>query len=63
MTGDRGDRNDRVIAATPASTHEEAFERALRPKLLDEYVGRPSRLYDGSWSEWGGRADTPVQTG
>ena len=31
---------DRVIAATPASTHEEAFERALRPRQLDEYVGQ-----------------------
>lgn len=31
---------DRLIAATPASTTEEAFERALRPKLLDEYVGQ-----------------------
>ncbi|CAG9169958.1 Holliday junction branch migration DNA helicase RuvB [Cupriavidus pampae] len=31
---------ERVIAATPASRQEEAFERALRPKLLDEYVGQ-----------------------
>ena len=30
----------RVIAATPASSNEEAFERALRPRQLDEYVGQ-----------------------
>jgi Holliday junction DNA helicase RuvB len=30
----------RLIAATPASKQEEALERALRPKQLDEYVGQ-----------------------
>ena len=30
----------RMIAATPASPNEEAVERALRPKHLDEYVGQ-----------------------
>lgn len=32
--------------------------------LALEMLGHPShRLYDGSWSEWGGRSDTPVATG
>jgi Holliday junction DNA helicase RuvB len=31
---------DRIIAADPSSPQEEAFERALRPKALDEYVGQ-----------------------
>lgn len=26
-------------------------------------LGRPSQLYDGSWADWSGRADTPVTTG
>ncbi|QGZ41182.1 Holliday junction DNA helicase subunit RuvB [Pseudoduganella flava] len=30
----------RIIDAAPASPNEEAIERALRPKLLDEYVGQ-----------------------
>ncbi|HTI17196.1 MAG TPA: Holliday junction branch migration DNA helicase RuvB [Trinickia sp.] len=31
---------ERIISASPASSHEEAFERALRPRQLDEYVGQ-----------------------
>src|SRR6266576_7142312 len=31
---------DRLISAAPASPHEEALERALRPKSLAEYVGQ-----------------------
>jgi len=30
----------RVVSAAPVSNSEEAIERALRPKLLDEYVGQ-----------------------
>jgi Holliday junction DNA helicase RuvB len=30
----------RIIASTPVSPNEEAIERALRPKHLDEYVGQ-----------------------
>lgn len=29
-----------MISAAPASPQEEALERALRPRLLDEYVGQ-----------------------
>jgi Holliday junction DNA helicase RuvB len=31
---------DRLISAAPTSAHEEALERALRPKSLSEYVGQ-----------------------
>jgi Holliday junction DNA helicase RuvB len=31
---------DRLITAAAASPQEEAFERALRPKKLDEYIGQ-----------------------
>ena len=29
---------ERIISAAPVSKQEEAFERALRPKMLDEYI-------------------------
>jgi Holliday junction DNA helicase RuvB len=31
---------DRLISAAPATPQEEAIERALRPKVLDEYIGQ-----------------------
>ena len=33
-------QTERLIAATPNSPNEEVVERALRPQMLDEYVGQ-----------------------
>jgi Holliday junction DNA helicase RuvB len=40
QTDDFAPAPPRVVSAAPASPQEEAIERALRPKLLDEYVGQ-----------------------
>src|SRR4051812_31589057 len=40
QTDDFAPAPQRVVSTAPASPQEEAIERALRPKLLDEYVGQ-----------------------
>jgi len=40
QTDDFAPAPPRVVSAAPASPKEEAIERALRPKLLDDYVGQ-----------------------
>jgi len=39
-SGARDPRPARVVGTAPASPNEEAMERALRPKRLDDYVGQ-----------------------
>lgn len=46
---------DRPVVATCGSGVTAAIL-----SLALSVLGRDSRLYDGSWAEWGGRADTPV---
>jgi thiosulfate/3-mercaptopyruvate sulfurtransferase len=36
---------------------------AVLTLALETLGNDDNKLYDGSWSEWGGRADTPVATG
>ena len=36
---------------------------AILALALDELGARDTALYDGSWTEWGGLPDTPVETG
>ena len=40
QTDDFAPAPQRMVSAAPASPNEEAIERALRPKLLDDYVGQ-----------------------
>jgi thiosulfate/3-mercaptopyruvate sulfurtransferase len=47
-----------VVATCGSGTSACAIALAL------EVLGRAdTAIYDGSWTEWGGRADTPVETG
>ncbi|MFN6322453.1 MAG: Holliday junction branch migration DNA helicase RuvB, partial [Burkholderiales bacterium] len=40
MSIERDQFQTRLVQPAPTSPNEEAVERALRPKLLDEYVGQ-----------------------
>jgi len=51
-----------VDLARPVITSCGSGVTASVPALALYLIGRPDvAVYDGSWSEWGGRADTPVE--
>ena len=52
-----------IDLAKPVVTSCGSGVTAATLTLALDVLGVPSALYDGSWTEWGGRDDTPIATG
>lgn len=52
-----------IGAGKPIITHCQTHHRSGLSYLVGRWLGWPIRAYHGSWSEWGNRDDTPVETG
>jgi thiosulfate/3-mercaptopyruvate sulfurtransferase len=51
------------LARPVVTTCGSGVTAAVITLALQSIGHRYNMLYDGSWAEWGGRADTPVETG
>ena len=55
--------NKGIVGATPIITHCQTHHRSGLSYMVGRLLGFDIRAYHGSWSEWGNRDDTPIETG
>lgn len=50
-----------LVEDKPVVTHCQTHHRSGLTYLISKALGYDTKAYDGSWSEWGNRKDTPIK--